>query len=74
MQPFNFKNLLVILIGGAALLIGLYLPPLGNIFADIIYRSTLVAGFYFTALLLLKVSKDINDKFDKYARKFKFIR
>lgn len=74
MQPFNFKNLLVILVGGASLLIGLYLPQLENVYIDIIYRSTLVAGFYFTALLLLKVSTDINEKFDKYARKFKFIR
>jgi O-antigen/teichoic acid export membrane protein len=70
MQPFNSKYLIVLVIAGAALLIGLYLPEIDNVIIDILYRSIIVAGFYFGLILLLKLSVDINEKFFKILRRF----
>jgi O-antigen/teichoic acid export membrane protein len=74
MQPFGIKNLVTILIAIAALFTGWYLPYLGNVFADIVYRSFITAAVFFGAIIIFKVSNDINEKFDKYARKLKLIR
>ena len=74
MQPFDSKNVIVVVLAGITLLIGLFLPALGNVYLDIVYRSGICTAFYLGLLLLLKVSSDINEKFDKYARKLKLIR
>lgn len=74
MQPFGIRHLIVLLIAGGALLIGIYLPVIGNVWIDILYRSIIVAGFYFGLILLLKLSEDINEKFFKILRRFGFAR
>jgi len=74
MQPFGLKNLLVIVITVMSLLVGWYLPHLGNVYADLLYRSVITAAVFFGAVILFKVSSDLNEKFDKYARKLKLIR
>lgn len=74
MQPFGIKNILVIIVGLMSFAVGWYLPVMGNVFVDILYRSTITAGIFFGLILLLKVSSDLNEKFDKYAKKLKLIR
>jgi len=69
LQPFNRKNLSVILISLITLIIGLYIPLINNIYADILVRSSVVAVIYFGLVILLKVSDDITEKYHKYKNK-----
>jgi O-antigen/teichoic acid export membrane protein len=74
MQPFGMKHLIVLLIAGVSLLIGIYLPAISNVWLDILYRSTIVGGIYFTLVLSLKLSEDVNEKFFKILKRFRFIK
>lgn len=64
LQPFGKAHLLVILISIIALLIGLYLPLVHNIWVDMLLRSAIVGVVYIALAYLLKISDDINQLFD----------
>ncbi len=69
MQPFSFKHLYVVIISIFAFLIGWYLPVIGNVYVDILYRSSITAGIYFALVFIFKLSDDINEKINKYLSK-----
>jgi O-antigen/teichoic acid export membrane protein len=64
LQPFGKAHLLVLLVSAAALVVGLYLPLVHNIWLDVILRSGIVAVVYVSLSYLLKISADINELFD----------
>jgi hypothetical protein len=51
------------------LLIGLYLPPLKNVFVDMVYRSGIIGVIYVFLAYTLKISEDINIVFDRILKK-----
>jgi hypothetical protein len=59
----------ILLIFTVCLLIGLYLPSLKNVFADMIYRSVIVGVVYVFLAYILKISEDINIVFDRILKK-----
>jgi O-antigen/teichoic acid export membrane protein len=63
MQPFNFKNLLVLIITSVSFLAGWYFPVIKNVYLDILARSMITTFIYFGALIIFRVSDDINRKF-----------
>jgi len=65
LQPFGKAHLYIIIIFAICLLIGLYLPALKNLYADMIYRSLIVGILYILSAYYLKISEDINQVFDK---------
>jgi hypothetical protein len=65
MQPFGFKNLMVLIIGGISLAAGWYFPVLKNLYIDILVRSALTSVLYFGLIYIFKVSDDINGKINK---------
>ena len=65
MQPFGFKNLMVLIIGGISLAAGWYFPVLKNLYIDILVRSALTSLVYFGLIYIFKVSEDINGKITK---------
>jgi len=65
LQPFGKAHLYIIIIFAICLLIGLYLPALKNLYADMIYRSIIVGILYTLSAYYLKISEDINQVFDK---------
>ena len=64
-QPFTRATLVVIIISTATVGINYILPDFDNIFVDIIFRSSVVTIFYGGAILLTKVSPDVNKLFQK---------
>jgi len=64
-QPFNRATLIVVMI--ALLTVGLnyILPVFDNLFVDLIFRSSIVTLFYGGAVLLTKVSPEVNQIFKK---------
>jgi hypothetical protein len=57
------------LLGGAAFLIGEYIPVLSNIFLDIMFRSGLVTLVYMTGILIFRISPDLNERYSVYKGK-----
>lgn len=74
MQPFDVKNLFVLIIAAITLLIGLYLPKLGGTIIDILYRSFIVTIVYFSAILLLKISHDVTSNFNRVLARFNLVK
>lgn len=70
MQPFSVKHLYVFVILLFSFAVGWFLPVLGNIYIDILYRSSITAGIYFTLVYVFKLSEDINEKIKIYLYKF----
>ena len=69
LQPFAKAHLYILLIFTVCLLIGLYLPPLKNLFADMVYRSGIIGVIYVFFAYVLKISEDINIIFDRILKK-----
>lgn len=65
-QPISRSTLFTLLVGGIALLIGLYLPRLERPIIDIVYRSAIVTSVYAALIYALKLSPDINDVVNKF--------
>jgi O-antigen/teichoic acid export membrane protein len=59
--PYDLKILIVLLITVITYLLSLLLPELSNFILDIIVRSTLMTIVFGSLIILLKVSKDVND-------------
>lgn len=62
MQPFCFKHLYVVLISLFAFIIGWLLPTIGNVYIDILYRSSITFLLFLVLILVFKISDDINRK------------
>jgi O-antigen/teichoic acid export membrane protein len=69
LQPLAMAHVYILLIFTVCLLIGLYLPSLKNVFADMIYRSVIVGVVYVFLAYILKISEDINIVFDRTLKK-----
>ncbi|HEX7366611.1 MAG TPA: lipopolysaccharide biosynthesis protein [Pelobium sp.] len=71
LQPFSFKFVKVAIIGLFVLLVGMYLPYLGNFFVDTVIRSVLMAFIYVSMIYYLHISPDINDAINQGLNKIK---
>lgn len=69
LQPLAMAHVYILLIFTVCLLIGLYLPSLKNVFADMIYRSVIVGLIYVFLAYILKISEDINIVFDRILKR-----
>jgi O-antigen/teichoic acid export membrane protein len=69
LQPFAKAHLYILMIFTVCLLIGLYLPPLKNVFVDMVYRSGIIGVIYVFLAYTLKISEDINIVFDRILKK-----
>ena len=70
MQPFDYKQLIVLFLGGVVFLIGDNIPVIDNVFLDIIIRSSIVSLIYGVAILVFRISPDLNERFTVYKGKF----
>jgi O-antigen/teichoic acid export membrane protein len=66
MQPLNHKQLIVLIIAAVSFLAGFYFPVISNVYLDLFVRSTLTLLIYGSAILIFKVSDDINQRFIVY--------
>lgn len=69
LQPIDYKQLIVLMLGGIVFLIGEYIPVISNVFLDIVFRSGAVTLVYMTGILTFKISPDLNERYDVYKRK-----
>ncbi|SEO88532.1 Membrane protein involved in the export of O-antigen and teichoic acid [Mucilaginibacter gossypiicola] len=69
LQPFAKAHLYILMIFTVCLLIGLYLPPLKNVYLDMVYRSGIIGVVYVFFAYVLKISEDINLVFDRILKK-----
>jgi O-antigen/teichoic acid export membrane protein len=60
MEAFDYRTILVLLIGLLAYLAGYMLPLISNFVIDIIIRSIITGAVYFALIVFLKISSDIN--------------
>ncbi|CAD5299235.1 MULTISPECIES: polysaccharide biosynthesis C-terminal domain-containing protein [unclassified Imperialibacter] len=60
-QPFTWKNVGMLFISALVLLAGLYLPSFSNVFLDIFVRSTMITILFGGAVLLFRISPDVNE-------------
>jgi O-antigen/teichoic acid export membrane protein len=74
LQPFNYKFVVVGLVGISAWYISSFLPELSNFIADIFVRSSLLTVLFCLPVYLLKISPDINEKADQILRTVKIIK
>ena len=62
-QPFDFNTVKVMVIAGLVLLINYFLPPISNVFADILFRSGIITVMFAALILWSKASEDSNGIF-----------
>jgi O-antigen/teichoic acid export membrane protein len=60
MQPYNYKFILLVLVGLISYLAGYFLPELDNYLLDILIRSSIVLLLFGILILLLRISEDVN--------------
>ncbi|MCX6295697.1 MAG: oligosaccharide flippase family protein [Bacteroidetes bacterium] len=65
MQPYNINTLKLILIAVVAILPGLLIPYLYNLYLDIVIRSLIVGGLFILLLLKTEAAPEINNKIRK---------
>lgn len=70
MQPLDYKQLLIILTAFVCYLIGNNIPKAGNVYLDILVRSSITTVIFVLLLLVLNVSDDINDRYKVYKNLF----
>jgi len=64
--PFNQKVLIGTIIASAVITGTMYLPSLGNIYIQVVYKSTLIVTTYGLLMYAFKISTDVNSLVDKY--------
>ncbi len=64
MQPYNFKNLLILIIAIALFFISELLPLTNNYFIDIAYRSSIITILYGGIVYFTKISEEVNSMVD----------
>lgn len=65
MQPYNTNTLKLLLIGFVALLPGILIPFLGNLYLDILLRSGIVSGLFLLLILKMEATPELNIKIRK---------
>jgi len=69
-QPFNFKFLIIVLIGAFSYYgISTFLPVFENIYVGILITGSTLTIIYWIPVYFLKVSTDVNETIDKYIKK-----
>lgn len=71
-QPFSWKNLLMLAVALTVLAAGIYFPRLANVYADITVRSLFILIVFSGAVLLLKISPDVDKLAAQLLRKVRF--
>ncbi len=66
MQPVDFRQLFVLLLGFACLGVNYFIPNLNNIYLDIIFRSGIISVIFIATLYFTKISFDLNDRINTY--------
>jgi O-antigen/teichoic acid export membrane protein len=67
LQPYTFKDLLIIVIGVAATVITFFIPRLDNLFVDTALRCLVFSILFFPLLYVAKISEEVNALVLKYA-------
>jgi len=70
MQPYNMNTLKIVFIGIVALLPGLFIPWLHNLYLDIAVRSSIVGGIFILLILKLEAAPELNQKIRKNLKRF----
>lgn len=65
MQPFSVQTLKVLVLSGIVLWVGLAFPVIGSPLLDLLVRSIVVSVLFIGPVILLRVSPDINNLFNK---------
>ncbi len=73
MQPFQWQMLAVLAIGALTMFISFQIPFLGNLYLDILVRSTIVAVLYIVPILTLNISENLNRLADEGVRRIRGI-
>jgi O-antigen/teichoic acid export membrane protein len=60
MVAFNYKILIVLIIGGVSYLAGYLMPLQENYINDLVIRSIVSGGLYSVLIVFLRVSEDVN--------------
>ncbi len=74
LQPFNYRFVVVAVIGVCAWLISSLLPAGSNFIVDIFIRSSLLTILFCLPIYLLKISPDINTKANELLRMVKLFK
>jgi O-antigen/teichoic acid export membrane protein len=65
-QPLDYRQLIVIGIAAVTYIVGMVIPVMGNVFVDVAVRSGAATLVYAGLTLILKVSPDLNERFEVY--------
>ena len=71
LQPYNFKFILVFVIGALVMGINYIIPKQSNFIIDIILRSGTVSIIYIMLIYFLNISEDINNQLNQILKKIK---
>ena len=72
-QPFTFNTIKVLVIGTVTLILNALLPAQSNLYYDIMVRSLTIFIVYFSLVLLVKTSDDVNNIFSIIMKRIKSI-
>ena len=74
LQPFNYKFILIAIIGITAFYITTFIPILPEFMLDILVRSSILTILFALPIYLLKISPDINDKANGFLKMVRIIK
>lgn len=69
LQPFDYKSLIVLLIGGFTYIATYFIPQFESFYVDILVRGGAITLIFSGLIYLLKVSEDINNSINEYFNK-----
>ncbi len=70
MQPYTWRNIYVFAVGGGCIYLASFVPRLDPMILDLAVRSILVVILFVPAVLLPRISEDINQQFAGIIAKF----
>lgn len=70
MQPFSTRLVGLLLIAALVLLCGLYLPPFGNVYLDILVRSASMALLFTLLVYYFRISDEMNQMIQQILSRF----
>ena len=68
MQPFEFRNLWVVGLGGLIFFLNGFLPLIGNVYTDMLVRSVLITAAFMGPVVLFRLSPEMNGFAVKYLK------
>ena len=66
MQPVDFKQLFVLILGFVCVGVNYFIPQLNNVYLDIIFRNGIITLIFMSVLYFTKMSFDLNDRINTY--------